>query len=257
MKPFVPAFSCTLVCVACLNLEQPTPTTTSRLVIHAVLQPHSAVIILVNRSRNGLQSTTARGIGDDEPVTGALVTVSFPTGEIRTAQEGLLCACPGQYGLPVSDNDVLPGAAFTLHVHTTSGEDAAGTTSIPSAPLRPIVDGPRVFLRMSDTLRLRWAPVLGASSYEVVVSSFGSITYRAFADTTVVIPGTALTIGGDLILPPSGRLRVTVAAVDKNYYEYYRAQSDPFAGAPPSHLLGAVGVFGSIAPIIIETLDVR
>jgi len=31
--------------------------------------------------------------------------------------------------------------------------------------------------------------------------------------------------------------------VDVNYYDYYRSQSDPFAGAAPSHLVGAVGVF--------------
>jgi hypothetical protein len=50
---------------------------------------------------------------------------------------------------------------------------------------------------------------------------------------------------------------VTVSAVDVNYYDYYRAQSDPFAGAPPSHLTGAVGVFGAYVPMLGGQLQVR
>ena len=53
------------------------------------------------------------------------------------------------------------------------------------------------------------------------------------------------------------RVRVIVSAVDQNYYDYYSTQSDPFAGPAPGHLAGAVGVFGSIAPIVSLQLTVR
>jgi hypothetical protein len=48
-----------------------------------------------------------------------------------------------------------------------------------------------------------------------------------------------------------------VSAVDANYHEYMRIQSDPFAGAPPSRLIGAEGVFGAMVPMLIKSYDVR
>jgi hypothetical protein len=60
-----------------------------------------------------------------------------------------------------------------------------------------------------------------------------------------------------MVFPLGARMEVWVIAVDVNYYDYYRAQSDPFAGAAPSHLSGAVGVFGSLAPIIFGQIDIR
>jgi hypothetical protein len=81
--------------------------------------------------------------------------------------------------------------------------------------------------------------------------------YRFFADTSVALAGTALTIAGDMVFPPGDDVDIIVNAVDANYYDYYRAQSDPFAGPPPAHLTGAVGVFGSIAPVLFGKLKVR
>jgi hypothetical protein len=115
-----------------------------------------------------------------------------------------------------------------------------------------------VFFRLRDTLRLSWPRVPGARSYELLLRShrFGD-EYRIFTDTTVLIPGTALTLTGDEILPAGASVDVMVSAVDANYYDYYRSQSDPFAGAAPSHLTGAMGVFGSVAPILVTELQVR
>jgi hypothetical protein len=98
--------------------------------------------------------------------------------------------------------------------------------------------------------------VSGARSYELFIGAHGRILYRTFVDTAVVIPGAALTIEGDHVFPRT-ELDVLVTAVDVNYYDYYRAQSDPFAGAAPSHLTGAVGVFGSVVPILATQLQVR
>src|SRR5207248_7671573 len=155
---------------------------------------------------------------------------------------------PSQYRI------TLTGCAtYSLHVITTSGEEVSGTTTIPLAGLNSTTLTPTsVFDRLRDTLRLSWRRVQGARSYELLLRSFGM--YRTFTDTSVALPGTALTIQGDMVFP-TGPMSVFVTAVDENYYDYYRAQSDPFAGAAPSHLIGAIGVFGSSVPILSTQLD--
>jgi hypothetical protein len=98
--------------------------------------------------------------------------------------------------------------------------------------------------------------VQGARSYEVIVRS-DTAEYRIFTDTTVSLPGTLLTFAGYMVFPPLSDVTILVSAVDTNYYDYYRTQTDPFAGVPPGHLAGALGVFGSVAPILLEPVRVR
>jgi hypothetical protein len=244
---------------ACTNLEAPTSSTPPQLVVHAVLDTHAAFqTILVYRARTGVQAVTSSALGDDEPVSGALVTVTAPNGTVMAATEspapspflempGSYFFTPSQFGAALED-----GGTYTLHVRTRAGEDASGTTTIPASSLLGSIG---YVMRSRDTLRLNWPRVPGAQSYELILRSF--VNYRVFTDTSVAIPGTTLTIQGDLVLPPGDRIDLIVSAVDANYYDYYRAQSDPFAGAAPSHLTGAVGVFGSIAPIYFGQVQVR
>ena len=56
---------------------------------------------------------------------------------------------------------------------------------------------------------------------------------------------------------PGSQTTVLVSAVDINYYQYYRVLSDPLSAAAPSHLTGALGVFGSVVPIVARRLDVK
>jgi hypothetical protein len=64
-------------------------------------------------------------------------------------------------------------------------------------------------------------------------------------------------VAGDPVFPRGRPVEVLVSAVDMNYYDYYRAQSDPFAGAAPSHLVGAIGVFGAVVPLLLTELQVQ
>ena len=73
----------------------------------------------------------------------------------------------------------------------------------------------------------------------------------------MTIAGTARTLDDDPVFASGFRAVVVVSAVDDNYYTYFRTTVDPFAGAPPSKLTGALGVFGSIAPVVIRQYDVR
>jgi hypothetical protein len=187
-------------------------------------------------------------------VLGADVAIISPNGVRMTASAA---PTPGEYDVQPSQYgvDVSGGGTYSLHIRTPLGEEVNGTTTVPITPAMDSLP-PHVFIRQRDTLRLAWPPVPGAQSYEIVVQSPDSPEYRKFTDTSIVLPGTTLTITGDDVFPYAP-VNVMISAVDVNYYDYYRAQSDPFAGTPPRGLTGAYGVFGSIAPILLDQLEVR
>jgi hypothetical protein len=249
----------------CIDLEKPTPPTQSQLVVHAVLDARvSLQTILIARSRGGAQQTAAGSVSDDEPVSGATVTVTAPNGAVMIATEGQanspLSGTLGTYFYTPSQSGVAlaGGGTYRLFVRTPDGEEATGTTTIPLPPTGgPTTLPSSSFSRQNDTLRLRWPSADGARSYELLIRSRPAGEYRIFTDTVAAVPGTTLTINGDTLFPIGGRVTILVSAVDANYYDYYRAQSDPFAGAAPSHLQGAVGVFGSVVLIRGYQLHVR
>ena len=255
------AAGCLVWLIACQNLEGPASATTPQLLVQAVMNAGTDMqVVIVSRTRTGLSATVSGGIGDNEPVLAAKVTVIAPNGTVMVASEhDSVCECaPGMYTIhPFSSGiDLRQGGTYTLHVRTTLGEEVSGATTIPVDTQRVIGVPGRVFLPAQDTLRLTWSRVPGARRYEVSIGRPLTAEHQIFTDTTITLPGNTLDPAGDSIFPV-GPVEVLVSAVDVNYYDYYRAQSDPFAGAPPSHLTGAVGVFGSIVPILIAELQVR
>jgi len=254
-----------LMLAGCLNLEDPAPSQQTRLVVHAMLDAQAGEqTVLLYRARTGVPTVIEGSpVSDDEPVADAQVSITTPDGITlnawrRLSQSGECCVS-GTYLFPDSlrGPSLMPGGTYTLRIRTPSGEEVTGTTTIPG-PSQLALEPPRIFFRLRDTLRLTWPRVPGAASYEVIVRmpQFGD-EYRTFADGSLTMPGTALTIAGDEIFQRGQDVTVVVSAVEVNYYDYYRSQSDPFAGAAPSHLTGAVGVFGSIVPIYATTLLIR
>jgi hypothetical protein len=244
----------------CNDLEAPAPAQQGRLVVHAVLDAGaSRQIVLVHRARTGTPNSVTGGFSDDDPVDDAIVTITAPDGTVmsgsRFGDDSGACCIPGIWEIDpgLAGVDVRAGGTYTLHVRTGLGEEVTGKTTVP-APSQRVGVTPRLFFRARDTLRLSWPRLAGAFSYEVIVRS--QFEYRLFTDTSVAIPGNRLSISGDEVFR-TGPADVLVSAVDENYYDYYRSQSDPFAGAAPSHLIGAVGVFGSIAPLLEAPLNVR
>src|SRR6476646_10102604 len=253
-----------LLSVSCLNLEDPAPSTQPQLVVHAVLDVESDLQqVLVFRARTGTQDTATVDVADDQPVSGARVTVTGPDGTTRSAgsttSDTSFSPRPGYYAIVPSRAGVVlqQGATYSLHVQTPSGEEVSGTTTIPRTRLGLTIVPPKTFRRLVDTLRLTWPRASGARSYEVIIRSPRTGEYRTFADTSITIPGTQLTVAGDPVFPRGRPVEVPVSAVDMNYYDYYRAQSDPFAGAAPSHLVGAIGVFGAVVPLLLTELQVQ
>ena len=108
--------------------------------------------------------------------------------------------------------------------------------------------------------RAEYAPGLharpGAVGYRVRIARTG-VDFETFAESTFAIAGDGRTFFDEPLFVPSQTTHVTVSAVDRNYYEYYRTLSDPFAGAPPSRLEGGYGVFGSLVELTIRSLNVR
>jgi hypothetical protein len=152
------------------------------------------------------------------------------------------------------------GARYTLRVVTPEGSVVTGTTLLPIAFESSTGSRLDSFNRDRDSLRLVWADVAGARSYLLRAESpFGP--FLLFTDSNTV------TLHGDLrnyfasslerVFIPGFRQRVTVAAVDTNYFDYYRTRNDPFTGAGIiNRLQGGIGVFGAAVTITGRTLDV-
>jgi hypothetical protein len=163
------------------------------------------------------------------------------------------------YYYRVAEHEPLqPGGTYDLRIDLPNRPRVTGRTTIPNAVAGSPVELP-TFLPDFDTLRLAWSRVAGARGYEVVFTSErsfpggGFILSRSsiFADTSISLAGDARTLEGEDIFLAQNRTEVTVLAADDNYHTYYRANVDPFAGAPPSRLTGgAIGVFGSVVPIV-------
>ena len=237
---------------SCHNLEDPASAAQSQLVVHAVLNPLAPqLVILIQRARTGTSAGNAAG-GAEEPVVDAQVAIAAPNGVVMRSSR----SSGGAYQFdPVQDGvDLTQAGTYALQVRTPRGEVVLGTTTMPRGTSQ--LSGTillQALARGRDTLRLSWPRVPGARSYEVLVRSTG---YTTFADTAIAIAADALSIGGDPVFGFGRDQDVIVSAVDANYYDYYRAQSDPFAGTT-SHLTGAAGVFGSIVPILEVQFLVR
>ena len=233
-------------------IAQPQP----RLVIHAVLDAAA--------SRHSVRVQEIDGSFGHRLVDlgGALVTITTPSGEVIVADQ--VSGLPGEpeIGYSAFIVPLVPGGTYTLNVTTPIGQEASGTTTVPMFQHYGGPESVPFFRRATDTLRLLWRSVPLARRYEVTVEStfrtgvntFFVQTYRTFADTSITIAGSARTADNDPVFVP-GSGQVLVTAVDDNYYTYYHLNVDPFAGAPPSRLTGALGVFGSVAPILSRVLE--
>ena len=263
-----------LACALPLACEPPTdpiPVVARQLVVQGVLDLGArSQMVSVEWMENG-----APGPND---VTGATVSITTPDGITMRATEDVYtprvrfdgkpdsALWNGMYRVDLQKHGVvlLPGATYVLDVRAPDGTHATGTTTMPQLSNAPDDIGLSTFNRLRDTLRLSWRRVPGAKSYQVVVRSyrtqnpgFTESLYSIFADTSATIAGTARTFDDEAIFGFGLRADVVVSAVDDNYYTYFHATFDPFASAPPSRLTGALGVFGSIAPVVIRRYDVR
>jgi hypothetical protein len=253
--------------LAACNLEEPLPDPGRQLLVHAILDP---------AAQNQIITLDWSGAGHRGPIDSATVTITTPDGRVLQATNDVMerqfdrdHRRHGFYRIDLrsAGASLVPGGSYSLRVRTPDGTEASGTTTIPQAS--PVADDSTnviVLNRSRDTVRARWPRVAGAKSYHVLVRNYSAAvadgafqftTYSVFADTSISLAGTARSFESDDVFEPRHIAIVTVCAVDDNYYTYYHSTIDPFAGAPPSRLTGAIGVFGAIVPVFIQRYDVR
>jgi len=261
-----------LLATACTIGEVNVPKTQAFLVVHGVLNTSAAdQIVLVERSLTGAVDIKNTNFNPNEPiasdggvpVTGATAELIGPTGLIVTAVEDRLvtqnATGSGVYRFRVGGASLLRGRTYRLHVRTREGEDLTATTTIPAATT-PSQMPIRSFNRTQDTLMLTWPAAQQTRSYAARIETpFGP--FFLFTDSLF------LRLTGDLrnlfaddlprVLIPGFEQGVLIAAVDSNFYDYYRTQNDPFTGSGIiSRVQGGVGFFGSLVPVVRQVLDV-
>ena len=270
----------TCVVAACTFDERTVAVQPPQVVVHAVLDPGTQEQqVLVERSLSGavniredqrFDSEDPINTGDGIPISGAEVTISGPDGTV-TGFEARVPGRPssyssGRYVVFFGTSSALTapalqrGVRYQLRVRTPDGAVVTGTTVVPD--IAPVGFGARLdlFNRDRDSLRLTWRDVAGARAYLVRVESpFGA--FLLFTDSTHI------TLKGDLrnyfasslqrVFIPGFRQRVSVAAVDSNFFDYYRSRNDPFTGSGIiNNLEGGIGLFGAAVSISTRTLDV-
>ena len=160
-----------------------------------------------------------------------------------------------------------PGDRVTLRVVTPDADVVTGSTRIPG--IRSIVvhaggtaaQYPPAALEMdrtrdslSVTVDLMLARALQVEAVRTTAGEDPALSVST--DTTSVsVPGDLVEFSGDgrTVFRAGAYYEVTAAALDTNYFDFVRSFTNPLTGRGfINHLTGAVGVFGSIAPLTYE-----
>lgn len=255
---------------ACTFDEITVPKTQPSVVVHAVLNPLAVnQVVYLERTLTG--SVTVHDSAFDPsnpiatsggiPISGATVEVIDSTGRTTRGVEDKTAsgAGTGVYRLTFA-SAVRLGARYQLHVHTLTGDDLTAETRVPQPVASSSGALTRTFNRDHDTLLVLWNPAAFTRSYAVRVESpFGpfflftdSLGLRFTGDTRNLFANDL-----ERLFIPGFRQDMLVAAVDSNFYDYYRTNNDPFTGSGIiSRVKGGLGLFGAIVTMTSGTLTV-
>jgi hypothetical protein len=251
------------------------PQSTPKVVVHAVLNPSATEqIVFLEQTLSGAPGTpgdhhtfnpndpieTAGGV----PIINALVEIVDSSGVAVKGSEtpvtGATVNGPGVYHVPIPGHALLLGARYKLHVHTLDGDDVTAFTRIPLPEVTSTGGLTRTLNRDHDTLNIVWDKVPKARAYAMRIENPFS-PFFLFTDSLHV------RLTGDLrnlfaeklqhVLVPGFHQDLLVAAVDSNFFDYYRTNNDPFTGAGIiSRINGGLGLFGSLVTLTNGTLTV-
>ncbi|MEJ7811184.1 MAG: DUF4249 family protein [Gemmatimonadaceae bacterium] len=247
----------------------------ARLAVHAVLNPGAGdQTVLVERTLTG-NAQMDDGLRPDPldpivsrrgvPVSGARVVVYGPSGDsavavedrtVRADRKGAgvyrfrnAATSPGPGPFAGAFIPILAGAQYRLRVTSPEGDLVTGETTVPQA--RPVVVPipQRNFNRDTDSLFLFWERVPLAERYELRFDApHGAFALYVDSLEYLIAGGVRdpFSEGFPAVFVPGFTEAVTVGAVDRNYFDYYRSANDPFTGhGLISHLDGGFGFFGS------------
>lgn len=281
---------------ACTFGERVVPAGADRPVVHAVLNPATLEqSVLVERTLTGRVTVGDDSLasaadpiasGGGVPISGARVSVIAPDGAVATAVETQVARAgasgpagtgvyrflnaaiaagplrPGGLG-PSNQIPVVTGARYRLRVELPDGRLTTGEALVPGTPGAPLGDdfAALTFLRDVDTLRLRWPAVAGARAYALRIESPYGAFFLFTDSTSVSLTGDLRNLFADRlprVFQAGFQQNVLVAAVDTNYFDYYRSTNNPFSGSGIiNRLTGGIGLFGAYVPVLSRTLAVR
>lgn len=246
--------------------------TQPQLVVHAVLNPAApSQLILLERTLSGAVPVEDTPFNQSDPiVSGGGIPVSdalveiidsagtvFPASEDRKVFGGSLGAGVYHASMP---NGLRAGSRYQLHIRTPDGEEVTGFTRVPRPDLGSTSIFTRTFNRDHDSLLVEWRPGSAVRAYTLRIETpFGP--FLLFTDSLRFNLSGQLRNFFAMDLPrvfiPGFSQDLVVAAVDSNFYDYYRTTNDPFTGSGIiSRLQGAVGLFGSVFVMNRGTLNV-
>jgi hypothetical protein len=242
------------------------------IVVHAVLNANVATqVILVERTLTGaipvhdsIFNISDPIVSDGGiPVTGARVEIMDSLGTAWPAVEDLAVSTNGQgagvYRLTIPSG-VRLGMRYQLHIVTPQGQEVTAFTRVPFPEVASTGALTRTFNRDRDSVVVVWKRAAAARAYALRVESpFGpfflftdSLRFRMTGELRNLF-------ASDLprVFIPGFRQDVLIAAVDSNFFDYYRTNNDPFTGSGIiSRLNGALGMFGSMVTLNSGTLTV-
>ena len=262
-----------MIAAACDLGTVTVPKTTPSVVVHAVLNTSAATqVVLVERTLTGTINISDTTFNPNDPivsaggipVSGATVEIidsagtAFKGVEDRTVLANGLGA--GVYRVQLAGGNLQRGERYRLHVHTPDGDDLTAYTRVPHPAVSSTGGLSRTFNRDHDSLVVEWNAADATRAYALRVESpFGpffmftdSLRFRLTGDARNLF-------ANDLqrVFIPGFRQDVLVAAVDTNFFDYYRTNNDPFTGTGIiSRVNGGLGLFGSMVILASGTLSV-
>ena len=263
--------------VGCELGETSAPPGESHLLLHGILYAHTSPFAIqefaLERTWDGVNYVWQAGppyspsdpilTGGGTPEVRAVVELTTPTGEVVRAQErnatDVNPCCAGMYQFFLQRSSLVAGGRYRLTIQTTDGQVLTAQATMPAMPPLQSLSA-EDFDRTTDTLRITWEPVAYAAAYELVIENAYS-NFRIFTEsTTVRLTGLLRNVdaeGFPSAFLPGFTQRISVIAVDTNYYDYYRSRNGLRGRGLVNRIAGGYGVFGAGAPVLERTLRVN
>jgi len=250
------------------------PPSPAGVVVHAVLNVGAInQVVLVEQTLSGVAEIPDTNFDGADPIasagglpiSGATVEILDSAGRAFRGVEDQVTSNSvqrgtGVYRVPIAGSALILGARYQLRIRTPDGKLVTAFTRVPRADVRSTGALTRTMNRDHDGLTAQWTPAASARTYAVRVETpFGP--FFLFTDSA------RLNFSGDLrnlfaddlqhVFIPGFRQDVLVAAVDSNFYDYYRTNNDPFTGSGIiSRIDGGIGLFGAIVTMTSGTITV-